>query len=200
MRKHWAREEQQVYFVTNTIVGWKNIFVTTRAIQLIIDSWKFFIDQKGAQFLAYTILPSHLHYIILMCNPAYGISSMQRDFKRYTARQIIKGLQGLLEKPHPLPLPLFNMSGFQREPAKLLLSHFREAGRIVNQTYRIWLADDQPKLIYTQEFFMQKLQYIHDNAVKAKIVERAEDYPYSSAGYYQTGKEGVIPIAPMRFS
>ncbi len=199
MKKQWAREKQQVYFITNTIVGWKPLFVTTRSINVIVDSWKFFITKRDAQFLAYTIMPSHLHYIVHLPDPKYGISDMQRDFKRHTARQIIEGLEGAIDKPPAAALPLFDAAGFRRESAKDLLAHFREAGRIANQTYRIWLPDDQPEMIFTQKFFEQKLGYLNANAVEAKIVTVAEEYPYSSAAFYSTGKEGLISITPMRF-
>jgi REP element-mobilizing transposase RayT len=199
MKKHWAREKHQAYFITNTIVGWKNIFVTTRAINIIIESWKFFITRRGAQFLSYLIMPSHLHYMVHLTGDDYGISDMQRDFKRHTARQIIEGLESSIEKPASPALPIFDAAGFRRESAKELLTHFREAGRIANQTYRIWLPDDEPEMVFTQKFFEQKLSYIHANPVEAKISSAMEKYPYSSAAFYATGKEGLIQITPTRF-
>jgi len=135
VKRHWARDKQAVYFITNTIVGWKTIFVTARSI----------------------------------------------------------------ERTPPPPLPLYEKAGFRRESAKRLLAHFREAGRIVNQTYRIWLPDDQPEMIFTQKFFEQKLAYLHGNPVEAKIATAMNDYPYSSAAFYSTGKEGLIPLGPMSF-
>ncbi len=199
MKKNWAREKHQAYFITNIIVGWKNIFVTTRAINIIVESWKFFIAHRGAQFISYTIMPSHLHYIVHLTRADYGISDMQRDFKRHTARQIIEGLESSIEKPAAPALPIFDAVGFRRESAKELLAHFREAGRIADQTYRIWLPDDEPEMVFTQKFFEQKLVYIHANPVEAKIAVVMEEYPYSSAEFYSTGKEGMIPITPMRF-
>jgi len=199
MKKGWAREKQQAYFITNTIAGWKNIFVTIRAISMIVDSWKFFVERRGINFLAYTVMPSHLHYIVQPADPQYGISDMQRDFKRHTARQIIAGLQAAFDKPPAPSLSIFETADFHREPARSLLEYFRNAGRIAGQTYRVWLPDDQPEMIFTQKFFEQKLGYLHANAVESKMVTAREDYPYSSAAFYANGKEGLIPITPMRF-
>jgi hypothetical protein len=48
--------------------------------------------------------------------------------------------------------------------------------------------------IYT-EFGKQKLEYIHNNPVDAGIVEKAEEYIYSSARDYYYGKQcGLIKI------
>ena len=41
--------------------------------------------------------------------------------------------------------------------------------------------------------FDQKLDYIHDNPVKAGICFKSEDYIYSSAGFY-AGRESVLEI------
>jgi hypothetical protein len=41
---------------------------------------------------------------------------------------------------------------------------------------------------------MQKLNYIHENPVRAGIVDKAEDYLYSSARTLILNKKGLIPI------
>ena len=41
--------------------------------------------------------------------------------------------------------------------------------------------DNQPKVIYTEAFAAQKLEYIHNNPVDAGIVEKAEEYILSQA-------------------
>jgi len=42
--------------------------------------------------------------------------------------------------------------------------------------------------------FSDKLAYIHENPVKANLVSRAEDWPWSSAAHY-IGK-GAVPVVP----
>ena len=37
--------------------------------------------------------------------------------------------------------------------------------------------------LFSDEAFMQKFDYIHQNLVKANLVLRAQDYRYSSASY-----------------
>ena len=48
-------------------------------------------------------------------------------------------------------------------------------------------------IIYGNGFMDQKIKYIHENPVRAGIVERAEDYLYSSARSY-AGLEGLIDV------
>ena len=46
---------------------------------------------------------------------------------------------------------------------------------------------------YSNKFIEQKLNYIHQNPVKAGIVDKAEDYVYSSARNY-AGEMGLINV------
>lgn len=64
-----------------------------------------------------------------------------------------------------------------------------------NKDYQFWRQDNQPKECYSPKFSVQKLNYIHNNAVEAGIVDKAEEYLYSSARDYQFGKNvGLLEI------
>ena len=64
-----------------------------------------------------------------------------------------------------------------------MLNRFEYAGKndkkITN--YRFWQEGNDAQAIFLNDYFNQKLNYIHENPVKAEIVNRAEDYKYSSA-------------------
>jgi REP element-mobilizing transposase RayT len=53
-----------------------------------------------------------------------------------------------------------------------------------NEKYQIWTHENHAELIYSDKFIFQKIDYIHENPVRAGIVEKAEDYLYSSAGSF----------------
>ena len=48
--------------------------------------------------------------------------------------------------------------------------------------------------LLNQEMKQQKLNYLHENPVRAGIVRNAEHYIYSSAIDFYTGKEGLIRL------
>ncbi len=52
------------------------------------------------------------------------------------------------------------------------------------KNYKVWQDGNQAKVIYSNEFLYQKLDYIHKNPVKELIVEKEEDYLFSSARNY----------------
>jgi len=103
------------------------------------------------------------------------------DFKKFTSKQITKAI---IEHP-----------GESRK--EWMLKIFKEAGErnSRNSNYQFWQQDNQPKIIYTPDFAAQKLEYIHNNPVEAGIVEKGEEYIYSSARDYFYGKQcGLLKI------
>jgi putative transposase len=48
--------------------------------------------------------------------------------------------------------------------------------------------------VFTQPKFVEKLQYIHRNPVERGLVEKPEDWPWSSFLHWQTGQPGRIEI------
>ena len=62
-----------------------------------------------------------------------------------------------------------------------------------NQRYQVWIQDNHPIELVTPKWIRQKLNYIHLNPVRARIVEQAPHYLYSSAANY-IGKQGVLEV------
>jgi putative transposase len=48
--------------------------------------------------------------------------------------------------------------------------------------------------VYTRAKRVEKLQYIHANPVKRGLVEKPEDWLWSSCRYYQTGEQGRVKV------
>ena len=76
-----------------------------------------------------------------------------------------------------------------------MLNRFEYSGKNDKKikNYRFWQEGNDAQGIYLNEYFEQKLNYIHYNPVKAEIVNRPEDYRYSSAIDYAGGK-GLLKV------
>lgn len=59
----------------------------------------------------------------------------------------------------------------------------------LNRRYQVWKRRSLSIELFTEAVFMQKLEYIHHNPVKAGLVNNPEDYHYSSASFYQNGTD-----------
>ena len=73
-----------------------------------------------------------------------------------------------------------------------------DGGHEVGDILRDFKKFNHVEEIYTQEFLWQKINYIHQNPVRAEFVARPEDYLYSSAQNY-AGDKGLLDVNVVRF-
>ena len=109
------------------------------------------------------------------------LSDTIREFKSFTAKQILLAIDTESESRRDWMLNLFEFAAKQ---------HKR------NEKYKIWTHENHAELIYSYKFIIQKISYIHDNPVRAGIVENPEDYLYSSATDFG-GKQCILDIVQM---
>ena len=148
-------DQDQAYFVTLTIVGWIDIFTRKNQKLLIIDSLKYCQQNKGLVIFGYCLMPSHLH-MICRAEDKNTLSEILRDFKKYTSKKMIKLIQEESESRREWMLNYFSYAG----------KHMK---RIKN--YKVWQDGSHAKIIYSNEFLYEKLDYIHQNPVDDMIVE-----------------------------
>ena len=165
-----------VYYLTFQIVRWIDIFTRKVYRDIIIDSLRYCQQNKGLEIFAFVVMSNHLH--LLLRSKTGKLSNTIHDFKSFTAKQILLAIENENESRREWILNLFEFS------AK---SHKR------NEKFQIWTHENHAEEIFSNKFFSQKINYIHENPVRAGIVSHAEDYLYSSAVDYAGGK-GLIEI------
>ena len=120
--------------------------------------------RKSAGFLlfAYVIMWDHMH---LLTNRPSTTSNVLRVLKGITARRLIDYLK---ENDHSSSL------------AKL-----QHQERDQNYKYSLWQTEKNVLPVFSEGMFMEKVNYIHNNPVRAELSERPEEYQWSSAGIWQ---------------
>lgn len=63
-----------------------------------------------------------------------------------------------------------------------------------NGLFHFWKIRFDDFIIRNLEQLKIKMDYIHDNPVRAKLVEKATDWKYSSARDWLLGEKGIIEI------
>ncbi len=58
-----------------------------------------------------------------------------------------------------------------------------------DRVFQFWKKNALSVELFSEKFFVQKMNYIHDNPVKAGKCIFPEDYKYSSASYYNCGDD-----------
>ena len=172
-------DQGATYFVSFAVVAWVDVFSRKEYRDILIESLQYCQAQKGLMIYAWCIMSNHVHLIISA--KQNNVSDVLGHFKKYTSKQIIKAIiNHPAESRKEWMINIFKASG-------------NENSR--NIDYQFWQQDNQPKIILTPSFAAQKLNYIHNNPVDAGIVDKAEEYIYSSAKDYYSGKQsGLIQI------
>ena len=85
-----------------------------------------------------------------------------------------------------------SISAFMRDVKKRVAYEYFHLHRIPPEKFWQHRFDDVH--IFTEEVFLIKLNYIHNNPVKAGLVSSSEEWPYSSVGYYQSELESPIKL------
>jgi len=150
-------------FYTATILEWKPLLSQDKYKNYIIESLQYLVINKRITLFAFVIMKNHIHLIwqaLADCTP----EKIQSSFMKFTARKMKLDL----EKQHPLALEKFKVNAKDRE-------------------YQFWERNPLGIDLYTHAVFMQKLEYIHWNPVKAGLCSLPEEYYYSSAKFYHTG-------------
>ena len=128
------------------------------------------------QIHAYVIMTNHIHTI--WTAKENNLSDVVRDFKTHTSKSLVKVINEIPES---------------RRDWLLYMFQFYARQTLANKQFKLWTNTNHPEEIFSQEFLDQKMNYIHENPVRAGIVNQAEDYLYSSAANY-AGKKGVFEI------
>jgi REP element-mobilizing transposase RayT len=150
-------------FFTATSLYWEKLLQPDKYKDVIVNSLRFLVENKRIRLYSFVIMPNHIHLIWQML-PLIHPSHVQRDFLKYTAQQIKFDLL----QHHPAVLEQFKVDASDRE-------------------YQLWERRPLSVELRTEKVFLQKLEYIHWNPVKAGFCLLPEVYKYSSALFYQTG-------------
>jgi REP element-mobilizing transposase RayT len=173
------RNQSAAHFITFAVVEWVDVFTRKQYRDIVLDSIKHCQEEKGMALHGWCIMSNHLH--LILSSKENDLSGLLRDFKKFTSKEIVKAIKD-------------NASESRRE---WMLRIFSEEGakNSRNKEYQFWRQDNQPMELYSGAFTFQKLNYVHLNPVEAGIVDKAEEYLYSSARDYFFGRKcGLLTL------
>ena len=130
-----------------------------------MNSLLFLKNDKRVIVYAFVIMANHIH-LIWQPTGVHTPKQNQHNFLKFTAQMI---------KFHLLKNNL------------ILLKDYRVNAS--DREYQFWERNPLSIELYSEKVFIQKLNYLHNNPVKAGLCTYPEDYIYSSALFYETGKD-----------
>ena len=180
--RYTITDQNALYFLTFTVIDWVDVFTRKEYKHMLTNSMNYCIQEKGLIVYGWVIMSNHIH-IICRAKEGYRLSEIIRDFKKFTAKTILKEIE----------------TGYESRK-EWLLKKFEYAGRRLKRItkYKFWKDSNHAILLepFDTEMIDRKLSYVHDNPVRAMLVGNPEDYIFSSARDY-CGKQGLVNIELM---
>ena len=175
--KYKFNDQDSLYFLSFSVVNWIDLFIRNEYKEIMLDSWKHCQAKKGLEIYGWCIMTSHIHMVI----GTHGdkLENIMRDMKKHTSTALKQAI-----KEHP--------TESRREWMLWMMKRAGEKNS-QNSKFQLWQQDNHPIELFDHKILHQKLDYMHYNPVVAGIVEKPEDYLYSSARDYY-GLSGLIDI------
>jgi putative transposase len=124
--------------------------------------------KMGFRLYGWVIMPNHVHLLLMPSLPDFPVAAILRELKGSLANTVLK-------RWRELDAPILRR--VRDRQGKL---HFWQQGGGYDRN------------IYTEEEFLEKLQYIHANPVRRELVANAEDWQWSSARWYEGDRAGSL--------
>lgn len=165
----------ETYFITFTILGWKYVFTSDKYCQLVFKWFDYMKERYENKIHGYVIMSNHVHLLLYISQKSPKLSVLIFNAKRFLSF----GIRDLLKNDNKTDL----------------LNFFAENKDKNKSNYKIFEPRYDSLIIQTENFFLGKLNYIHNNPCQEKwnLVDNPEDYIYSSASNYIL-KKGIYDV------
>ena len=167
----------EVCFITFTTTAWIDIFTRPVYKHIMVESLRYCQQKKGLLLYAWCLMSNHIH-MIAGADEGIALNAIIRDMKKFTSKEISKTMEFAQESRKEW---IFN------------LMKFRGKCHPKNIDVKFWKDGYDCFELYSNEAIDQKLNYIHNNPVRAEIVEEPHHYLYSSAKNY-AGEKGLLDV------
>ncbi len=169
-----------LYFITTSAVGHAHLFRRDVIKRIVADSLNFMRARGWVRLYVFVIMPNHIHVIVRFLE-GHTLSDVLRDFKKHTAKQIVRQYQA---------------EGNQQ----VLMFLEQAAAHVPDQRYKVWEDGYDARDVFSPGFLRQKMDYCHSNPCQPhwQLAELPEQYPWSSARYYVLGEPAIIAVDDVR--
>jgi REP element-mobilizing transposase RayT len=155
----------ELYFVTLTVTNWIDVFTRRLYNDFIIENLTWCQQNKNLNIYAYVIMTNHIHLVANVTGGSLG--DVLGHFKTYTSKELFKMIT----------------NNSQESRREWILKAFEKAGKYnpLNTNHQFWQNGNYPVVLFTSDVIDQKIDYIHNNPVRAGFVGSAYEFWYSSA-------------------
>lgn len=168
-------EDACLYFLTYSVIEWLPVFVSEEPCRIITDSLNYCHQEKNLQISAFVVMPTHLHLIAYdgeLDNTRLAQTLM--DMRKFTGHRLVAYCQQHM--PAAFAATLRNTQRTDRA------NQFWQQGR------------QHAEAIYSRDFFLEKMNYLHDNPRRKGLVWEPTQWRFSSAAYWLNEQAGYSDV------
>lgn len=173
-------DKEAVYFITATVVDWVDVFTRNVYRDILIDSFRYCQKNQGLQVYGWVLMPNHFHMVCSFIN-GNEPGMVLKNIKSFTALKIIDAI----------------INNEQESRKEWMLNVFEKNGKAnkSNHRFQFWQHENHPILLENENIFKQRMNYLHENPVRAGFVYEPQEWFYGSGIDHYTEKgKGLLEI------
>ena len=168
MTKKWTNLNLSgvLHYVTGNVVNRISIFKSEECCLAFLSVLAGLLREWPCKLIAFVLMPDHFHLIV---NP--------RDGR-------VKEFTGVLKS-----LTTAKIVNISRDPRFCRRVPDKDGSK-----YRVWQQSFKALPLWSLWMIRQKIDYVHANPVKARLVSSAKDYPWTSFRAFYLGSHEPLSI------
>ena len=159
-------EQGHLHFVTFSCFKRRRYLQTDRAKRIVIGNLGSWLSKQNGICLGFVVMPDHVH-ALLWFQETNQLSLFMNKWKDRSSHF----LKELMQSQYP---------GYWSQ---------------VKDTDPIWQSRFYDFNVWSAQKVEEKIDYMHQNPVRAELAAHAIDWPWSSARWYLQGKSVGLPIS-----
>ena len=153
------------HFVTFSCYRRRRLLQHDRVKKIVLGVLRSQLAAQDARCVGYVLMPDHVHALVWFAKPGQ-LALFMKQWKQRSSYSA----------------------------KKLLSEEFSSYAAHTSDKDPFWQRKYYAFEIYSRAKLEEKLTYMHLNPVRAGLVERTIDWPWSSARWYECGKTVGLPI------
>ncbi len=171
-------EPGQLQFITTSTYRRSRLFTCQRFCWTFVETLRQLRQETKFLLIGWVLMPEHFH-LLIKPQPAEQIVHFMQELKKRSAQQIIAALA---RNQHQLTCRT-TLARLQLPPTVHSDSH-----------YRLWQRRYVPFNVFTEKKRLEKLNYMHGNPVKRRLVSSPDQWPWSSFRFYYLNDSSVLSM------
>jgi putative transposase len=168
MARKWSNQNLPgaLHFVTGSLCHRAPVFIDEACCLAFLDICASLREEWPYKLIAYVLMPDHIHLIL---NPSDGrIKELVAALKSLSSKRIIGTAHGV--------------------------SFLRNKADTDGSVHQVWQEGFKDFPLWSPWMIWQKINYIHSNPVKAKLVASAKDFRWSSFRAFYFGDSEPLAV------